>query len=97
MDVSLGVSAGRVELTVDDEGVGIDPADAERIFEPFYRSRRGDHANVHGTGLGLALVKATVEAHGGTVRVASDGRRGSAFTLAFPLTMPASAPRGAAS
>ena len=68
VDVSLGLADGRVELTVGDKGIGVDPADAQRIFEPFFRSRRGDHANVHGTGLGLPLVKATVEAHGGTVR-----------------------------
>jgi signal transduction histidine kinase len=86
--VSLGVSNGSVELTVGDEGVGVDPADAQRIFEPFYRSRRGDRANVHGTGLGLAIVKATIEAHGGSVRVASDGRHGSLFTLAFPVERP---------
>jgi signal transduction histidine kinase len=85
VDVTLGVNDGRIELTVADEGIGVDPAEANRIFEPFYRSRRGDRANVHGTGLGLSLVKATVEAHGGTVRVRSDGARGSRFTLAFPV------------
>ncbi len=85
VDVALDLSEGHVELTVSDQGIGVDPADAQRIFEPFYRSRRGDGANVHGTGLGLSLVKATAVAHAGSVTVSSDGQRGSRFTMAFPL------------
>jgi len=83
--ISVERSGGDVRVTVADEGVGVQPADAQRIFEPFFRSRRGDHANVHGTGLGLSLVKATAEAHGGTVTVQSDGVRGSRFVLAVPI------------
>jgi signal transduction histidine kinase len=85
VDVALELIDGRVELTVSDQGIGVDPADAQRIFEPFYRSHRGDDANVHGTGLGLSLVKATAVAHAGSVSVCSDGQRGSRFTLVFPL------------
>jgi two-component system phosphate regulon sensor histidine kinase PhoR len=86
--VRLQASDHEVRLGVADEGVGVDPAEAERIFEPFYRSRRGDRASVHGTGLGLALVKAAVEAHGGSVSVASDGTSGSCFTLRLPVPRP---------
>jgi two-component system phosphate regulon sensor histidine kinase PhoR len=86
--VSLHASEHEVRLDVADEGVGVDPAEAERIFEPFYRSRRGDRASVHGTGLGLALVKAAAEAHGGSVAVASGGTSGSCFTLRLPLPRP---------
>ncbi len=60
--VSLAAQDDEVRLDVSDEGIGVDPREAGRIFEPFYRSRRGDHASVHGTGLGLSLVKATAEA-----------------------------------
>jgi signal transduction histidine kinase len=83
--LSLERSSGDVVLSVSDQGVGVDPAEAERIFQPFYRSRRGDRANVHGTGLGLALVRATAEAHGGSIAVESDGERGSRFTLTLPI------------
>jgi signal transduction histidine kinase len=83
--VSIVAQDDELRLVVSDEGVGVDPREADRIFEPFYRSRRGDHANVHGTGLGLALVKATAEAHGGSIAVSSDGVRGSRFTLTLPL------------
>jgi signal transduction histidine kinase len=81
--VHLQADAGDVMVQVIDEGVGVDPAEATRIFEPFYRSPRGDRANVQGTGLGLALVKAAADAHGGTVTVASTGT-GSCFTMRFP-------------
>jgi signal transduction histidine kinase len=84
VEVTLAAHTDRVELSVSDQGIGVDPADTERIFEPFVRSRRGDHANVHGTGLGLSLVKATAEAHGGSVTVRSSDV-GSRFTVVFPL------------
>ncbi len=84
VSVALRMAGEEVLVDVADEGIGVDPEDARRIFEPFYRSLRGDHANVHGTGLGLSLVKAAAEAHGGSVEVSSDGRRGSRFTLRLP-------------
>jgi two-component system, OmpR family, sensor kinase len=56
-------------LTVRDGGPGIDPADADRIFEPFYRADPSRARASGGVGLGLAIVKAIIEAHGGTVSV----------------------------
>ena len=84
VSVALRLAGDEILIEVADEGIGVDLDDADRIFEPFYRSLRGDHANVHGTGLGLSLVKAAAEAHGGSVEVSSDGRRGSRFTLRLP-------------
>ena len=72
-------------VEVRDQGVGISNDELPRIFDKFYRGRRGDMSNVHGTGLGLALVKATVEAHGGEVEVTSDPGGGSCFRLRLPL------------
>ena len=67
----IGVSAGRysdgVEVRVCDRGPGIPEAERERIFEPFYRGEPTRAAQVRGTGLGLSLVKDTVERHGGTL------------------------------
>jgi two-component system sensor histidine kinase SenX3 len=88
VDVSISASNGHVLVAVEDDGVGVDPGEASRIFEPFYRSVRGDRANVQGTGLGLAQVKAVAEAHGGTVTVAPSGGRGSRFILALPSRQP---------
>jgi signal transduction histidine kinase len=88
--VSLRVRAvdNEVHVEVCDQGIGIDQADLRGIFDPFYRGRRGDLENVHGSGLGLALVKAAVEAHNGTVEVTSTPGRGSQFTVRLPITRP---------
>ena len=72
-------------VDVRDKGIGIEPDELPRIFDKFYRGRRGDLRNVHGTGLGLALVKAAVEAHDGTVTVTSKPGEGSCFSLRLPV------------
>jgi two-component system cell cycle sensor histidine kinase/response regulator CckA len=72
--------APQVELSVEDEGPGIDEADRTRIFEPFYTTR----GEAGGTGLGLATVLGTAEQHGGSVRVTARQGGGSVFTIALP-------------
>jgi signal transduction histidine kinase len=84
VDVDVRMDGDQVAVCVADEGVGVDAEETSRLFEPFYRGRRGDRANVRGTGLGLALVKATVEAHGGSVTVTPRTPRGSCFTMRLP-------------
>jgi two-component system OmpR family sensor kinase len=75
--VSVVRAAGRVVLTVRDQGPGPDPADVERLFERFWR---GPGASARpGSGLGLSIVAAIAERHGGAVRV-----EGSAFTIDLP-------------
>lgn len=75
------------QISVRDNGCGIDPEDIHHIFKRFYRSRfSGDR---QGAGLGLPLVKAIAEAHGGTILADSIPGRGSSFVLGFPnLTKP---------
>ena len=73
---------GRLVLTVRDTGAGIASSDLPRIFERFYKADRSRAGS--GTGLGLALVKHAVEAHGGSVHVESEEGRGSCFTLSIP-------------
>jgi len=83
--VTLGTSATGTEvaLFVRDTGAGIDPADRERIFERFFKSDRSRATG--GTGLGLAIAKHAVQAQGGTISVASDGRgHGATFTVTLP-------------
>ncbi len=71
-----------VEVIVQDSGSGIDEASLERVFEPFWR---GDAARVgFGSGLGLALAKRIVEAHGGTIAVESVPAQGSRFAVLLP-------------
>ncbi|GAA6743113.1 ATP-binding protein [Thermus antranikianii] len=73
-------------IAVSDTGPGIPKEEQERVFEPFYRaSTRGE---VEGTGLGLALVKRVLEAHGGEVRLRSRLGQGSTFLLLLPRPLP---------
>jgi signal transduction histidine kinase len=73
-----------VLLEVQDSGVGIAPADRERIFERFFRARATTQDTVTGAGLGLAITKAIVDAHGGTIGVESRVGEGTSFRILLP-------------
>ena len=64
-------AGGEVRVSVSDRGIGIAPADQERIFEPFYRAADVVAAQVQGAGLGLSLVQRIVQSHGGRIAVKS--------------------------
>jgi two-component system sensor histidine kinase SenX3 len=74
-----------VEITVSDEGVGIEKVDQERVFERFYRVDTARSRATGGTGLGLAIVKHIANNHGGRVGVWSHPGVGSTFTLYLPV------------
>ena len=85
--VGVGVRIGEdeiVEIAVTDQGVGIDEADLDRVFERFYRVDPARSRHTGGTGLGLSIVKHVVQNHGGDVRVWSRRSRGSTFTIRLP-------------
>jgi signal transduction histidine kinase len=73
-----------VEIRVLDRGPGIPDDERDRIFEPFFRGRMAIRDQVHGTGLGLNLVKRVVEAHQGSVRVNSQAFEGAEFIVRLP-------------
>jgi two-component system sensor histidine kinase KdpD len=74
-----------VQLRVIDEGEGIPPADLDRIFEKFYRTRDADRRRV-GTGLGLAICRGFVEAMGGSITAGNrPDRTGAVFTISLPI------------
>jgi two-component system sensor histidine kinase SenX3 len=73
-----------VEVSVADQGIGIEQRDIDRIFERFYRADRARSRATGGTGLGLAIVKHIATNHGGRVEVASTVGVGSTFTLRLP-------------
>jgi two-component system OmpR family sensor kinase len=78
-----------VTISVQDTGVGIPPDDLPRVFERFYqvdKSRKSDRRS--GMGLGLAITRQIVEAHGGVIRVASAVGKGTTFTVWLPLPGP---------
>src|SRR5882672_1968973 len=76
-----------VRISVRDHGSGISSSELPHIFEPFYRSPEVVDAQIHGTGLGLAVAKRIAEAMGGRLSVTSDVGVGSTFTLHLPVTL----------
>lgn len=85
IDVRASADAGYVTLSVVDQGVGIPEQELGRVFDRFFRGGNPLTRSVKGSGLGLALVKEIVEAHGGTVQVQSEVGRGSTFSIRIPL------------
>jgi signal transduction histidine kinase len=77
-----------VEIRVADRGPGIPADEQKQIFDPFFRGKKAIEEQVHGTGLGLSLVKTIAEAHGGSVRLNSDPARGTEFTIRLPAAPP---------
>ncbi len=92
----IGVFASRVvergriwvEVRVADHGPGIPPDEQAHLFDPFFRGRHAQEDQVHGTGLGLSLVRKIVEAHGGSVRVNSEPGKGAEFIVRIPAAPP---------
>jgi two-component system, OmpR family, sensor kinase len=83
--VSVGTEAGIAVLEVADEGPGLRPEDAARIFERFYRVDAARNRANGGTGLGLSIVDSIVAAHGGRVTVRSAPGEGACFRVSLPL------------
>ncbi len=84
--ISAKEEAGTVIVRVDDTGVGIPPADLNRIFERFYKADRARSGG--GTGLGLAIARHLVEAHGGRIWAKSKEGKGSSFFFTLPVAEP---------
>jgi signal transduction histidine kinase len=75
---------GAVRVAVGDRGPGVAPEQAERLFEPYYRSPATAGSGKDGVGLGLSIVKSIVEAHGGAVGVESRRGGGARFWFSVP-------------
>jgi two-component system sensor histidine kinase KdpD len=86
-----GGRTGQVLVSIVDRGPGIDPAEQERIFEPFYRGRTAAARAGTGSGLGLAIVKGFVEANGGSISVQSLPGQGTSFVVSLPVAPPSDA------
>ena len=76
---------GSVEICVSDTGVGIPPEHLPRLFERFYRVDSARAREDGGTGIGLAIARSVVEAHGGHLKAESEMGKGSSFTFDLPV------------
>ena len=80
--VSVRGGAGEACVSVADHGIGLNPSEIQRLFQPF--TRMNSHQGIEGAGLGLYISKAIIEAHGGRIWVESVPGQGSTFTVALP-------------
>ncbi len=90
--VSATVQGNEVVVAVSDPGIGIPYAEHERIFRPYHRVTGPNQPPVEGSGLGLFIARAVVEAHGGRIWVRSRPGRGSTFYFSLPREAPAELP-----
>jgi signal transduction histidine kinase len=79
-----GAKGPEVEIRVADRGSGIPPEEQKHVFDAFFRGKKAVQDQIHGTGLGLHLVKKIIEGHGGTVTVESEPGEGSTFIVRIP-------------
>lgn len=93
IEIAVGSDAGRAKLEVRDHGAGVDPVKARKVFERFYRADASRvRGNGGGNGLGLAIVAAIVNAHGGRVGVAATPGGGATFVVDLPTANSQSEP-----
>jgi signal transduction histidine kinase len=85
-----------IQISIEDKGMGIEPAELDHIFEPFYRSPAVTSAQIHGTGLGLPLAQSMAQAMGAKLTVSSVPGQGSIFTLHVPVGQTGAATTGVA-
>jgi signal transduction histidine kinase len=85
VEVRIATAGDMAVVEVQDSGDGIPPEDQKRLFDRLYRASSATKEHIPGTGLGLTIVKAITEAHGGSVGLESEVGAGSTFRLSFPL------------
>ncbi|HVM70864.1 MAG TPA: HAMP domain-containing sensor histidine kinase [Anaerolineales bacterium] len=88
VEISLRQTGGRAELKVSDTGKGMNAAQIDHLFHPYYRTNEAEKSTIPGSGLGLFIARTLVEAHHGTIEVASQVGQGTTFTVYLPLRQP---------
>ncbi len=85
VDIEVHTSTNRLEIVVQDYGVGISDFEKSKIFEKYYRSKSQQSGRIKGSGIGLNIVKEIVSAHNGKVSIQSQSGMGSRFIVDLPL------------
>ena len=83
-EIELVDEGAPIRVHVRDDGPGIPESEIANVFEPFYRLDRSRSRKTGGYGLGLSICKRIMEAHGGSIAVTNNSRRGASFVLTFP-------------
>ncbi len=86
IEVNLNPEKERMEISIEDTGIGIPKQEIPKLFHKFYRIEGEATKNIPGTGLGLCITKEIVELHGGQIWVESEEGKGSRFSFSIPLT-----------
>ena len=86
VSVKVASKSSNISISVADTGAGISKADMERLYNRFFRATFAVEKSVPGVGLGLSIVKAIAEAHGGYVLVESKVNKGTTFTVGLPIS-----------
>jgi PAS domain S-box-containing protein len=92
VEVEVAPAGEGVAFRVSDDGVGVAAADLGRLFDRLYRAEDAERRHIQGTGLGLTIVKAIVDAHEATIEVESEPGEGTTFRITLPKRAPAIAP-----
>jgi signal transduction histidine kinase len=92
IDVHVGVDRSDVVISVSDRGFGIPPDEQRDVFRKFVRGSRAKAEGISGTGLGLAMVRHVVKAHGGSIDIASALGQGTKVMVRMPMSTPAPSP-----
>ena len=77
-----------MQLSVKDQGIGMDSKELKSIFKKFYRTKRAEASGEVGTGIGLSIVEQIVTRHGGRIDVTSEPGKGSCFTIVMKAEVP---------
>ena len=85
VNIKASKNTGILTLSVEDTGIGIDPAHHSRVFERFYRVDKGRSRSMGGTGLGLSIVKHIVNLYNGDISISSKPGKGTRFTVQLPV------------
>jgi two-component system sensor histidine kinase BarA len=93
----MAPTRARLEVAVEDTGIGIAPRERARVFDAFYQIDSSSTREYGGTGLGLSIVKRLIEGHSGTIRIEDNTPKGTRFVVSLPQATPsiAQAPRAA--